>query len=178
VHKVLKVSKAIRELQELLVRGDHRVYRVRLGLPLQSEATATGSSTALTPRAQAAVHKVLRAYRACRVREEQPDHRVRLEQPVRLGLPLQSDQTEIGSSTVSILINLVEGYRGHRAFKDLKELLGQQVHRDHREFKAQKGLREQPVQPEQLELPVRAAPKDQPDKTQRQRQTLRRKPTA
>jgi hypothetical protein len=78
---------------------------------------------------------------------------------------------------VSILINLVEEYRGHRGFKEFKVREVQLGPPDHKAFKAQKGLREQPVQPEQLELPVRAAPKDQPDKTQRQRQTLRRKPT-
>jgi hypothetical protein len=116
-------------------------------------------------------HVALRAFKGRLVYRDQ------LEQPAQPVRPRQSDQTEIGSSTVSILINLVEEYRDPRGFKDLKELLGQQVHRDPRAFKAQKVLREQPVQPEQQARPVRAAPKDQPDKTQRQRQTLRRKPT-
>ena len=78
---------------------------------------------------------------------------------------------------MSILINPAVECRVLKEFKEFKVREAQLGPPDHKAFKAQKGLREQPVQPEQLELPVRAAPKDQPDETQRQRQTLRRKPT-
>ncbi len=106
--------------------------------------------------------------------EAQLDHRDRLVPQVRPGRHRQSDQTATGSSTVSILINLAVECRVLKEFKEFKVREAQLVPPDHKAFKAQKGLQEQP---EQLELPVRAAPKDELDKTQRQRQTLRRKPT-